>query len=44
MIDKKMMRNDPMDDKLTLYRQQVSTLFKKKKKKGFPQLLACCTH
>lgn len=26
MIDKRMMRSDPMDDKLTLYRQQVSTI------------------
>lgn len=26
LIEKKMMRNDPMDDKLTLYRQQVLTL------------------
>lgn len=26
MIDKRMMRSDPMDDKLTLYRQQVCTI------------------
>lgn len=26
LIEKRMMRNDPMDDKLTLYRQQVLSL------------------
>lgn len=29
LIEKRMMRNDPMDDKLTLYRQQVLSFFNK---------------
>lgn len=32
MIDKRMMRSDPMDDKLTLYRQQVRAFLLKKTK------------
>ncbi|XP_014904597.1 intraflagellar transport protein 81 homolog isoform X1 [Poecilia latipinna] len=34
LIEKKMMRNDPMDDKLTLYRQQASIIIRKKESKA----------
>ncbi|XP_043968694.1 intraflagellar transport protein 81 homolog [Gambusia affinis] len=34
LIEKKMMRNDPMDDKLTLYRQQASIIVRKKESKA----------
>ncbi|TWW60713.1 intraflagellar transport protein 81 homolog isoform X1 [Takifugu flavidus] len=34
MIDKRMMRSDPMDDKLTLYRQQASIISRKKESKA----------
>ncbi|CAG02472.1 unnamed protein product, partial [Tetraodon nigroviridis] len=34
MIDRRMMRNDPMDDKLTLYRQQASIISRKKEAKA----------
>uniref|UniRef100_A0A3Q2QC36 Intraflagellar transport protein 81 homolog n=1 Tax=Fundulus heteroclitus TaxID=8078 RepID=A0A3Q2QC36_FUNHE len=34
LIEKRMMRNDPMDDKLTLYRQQASIIIRKKESKA----------
>uniref|UniRef100_A0A3Q3Q4H1 Intraflagellar transport protein 81 homolog n=1 Tax=Monopterus albus TaxID=43700 RepID=A0A3Q3Q4H1_MONAL len=34
LIEKKMMRNDPMDDKLTLYRQQASIIIRRKESKA----------
>ncbi|KAJ0069063.1 hypothetical protein NL108_017229 [Boleophthalmus pectinirostris] len=34
LIEKRMMRNDPMDDKLTLYRQQASIIIRKKEAKA----------
>ncbi|XP_042276951.1 intraflagellar transport protein 81 homolog [Thunnus albacares] len=34
LIEKKMMRNDPMDDKLTLYRQQASIIIRRKEAKA----------
>ncbi|XP_072244637.1 intraflagellar transport protein 81 homolog [Leuresthes tenuis] len=34
LIEKKMMRNDPIDDKLTLYRQQASIIIRKKESKA----------
>ncbi|XP_028269658.1 intraflagellar transport protein 81 homolog [Parambassis ranga] len=34
LIEKKMMKNDPMDDKMTLYRQQVSIVIRKKESKA----------
>ncbi|KAL7392292.1 hypothetical protein ABVT39_022467 [Epinephelus coioides] len=34
LIEKRMMRNDPMDDKLTLYRQQASIIFRRKESKA----------
>ncbi|XP_076020883.1 intraflagellar transport protein 81 homolog [Genypterus blacodes] len=34
LIEKRMMRNDPMDDKLTLYRQQASIISRKKEAKA----------
>ncbi|CAL1616469.1 unnamed protein product [Knipowitschia caucasica] len=34
LIEKRMMRNDPMDDKLTLYRQQASIILRKKEAKA----------
>ncbi|KAF7656569.1 hypothetical protein LDENG_00039170 [Lucifuga dentata] len=34
LIEKRMMRNDPMDDKLTLYRQQASIIGRKKEAKA----------
>ncbi|KAM9744246.1 intraflagellar transport protein 81 homolog [Menidia menidia] len=34
LIEKKMMRNDPIDDKLTLYRQQASIIVRKKESKA----------
>ncbi|XP_037537184.1 intraflagellar transport protein 81 homolog isoform X2 [Nematolebias whitei] len=34
LIEKRMMRNDPIDDKLTLYRQQASIIFRKKESKA----------
>ncbi|XP_008333923.1 intraflagellar transport protein 81 homolog [Cynoglossus semilaevis] len=33
LIEKRMMRNDPMDDKMTLYRQQASIIFRRKEAK-----------
>ncbi|XP_061622661.1 intraflagellar transport protein 81 homolog isoform X1 [Phyllopteryx taeniolatus] len=34
LIEKKMMRSDPIDDKLTLYRQQASIIIRKKEAKA----------
>lgn len=34
LIEKRMMRNDPMDDKLTLYRQQASIIIRRKESKA----------
>uniref|UniRef100_A0A3B4THE3 Intraflagellar transport protein 81 homolog n=3 Tax=Seriola dumerili TaxID=41447 RepID=A0A3B4THE3_SERDU len=34
LIERKMMRNDPMDDKLTLYRQQASIIIRRKESKA----------
>uniref|UniRef100_A0A673BFQ5 Intraflagellar transport protein 81 homolog n=1 Tax=Sphaeramia orbicularis TaxID=375764 RepID=A0A673BFQ5_9TELE len=34
LIEKRMMRNDPMDDKLTLYRQQASIIIRRKEAKA----------
>uniref|UniRef100_A0A671X1R4 Intraflagellar transport protein 81 homolog n=1 Tax=Sparus aurata TaxID=8175 RepID=A0A671X1R4_SPAAU len=34
LVDKRMMRNDPMDDKLTLYRQQASIISRRKESKA----------
>ncbi|XP_046904575.1 intraflagellar transport protein 81 homolog [Hypomesus transpacificus] len=34
LIEKKMMRNDPMDDKLSLFRQQASIIVRKKEAKA----------
>uniref|UniRef100_A0A672I9H1 Intraflagellar transport protein 81 homolog n=1 Tax=Salarias fasciatus TaxID=181472 RepID=A0A672I9H1_SALFA len=34
LIEKKMMRNDPIDDKLTLYRQQASIITRRKEAKA----------
>lgn len=34
LIEKKMMRNDPMDDKLSLFRQQASIIVRKKESKA----------
>ncbi|KAM3868391.1 intraflagellar transport protein 81 homolog [Diretmus argenteus] len=34
LIEKRMMRNDPMDDKLTLFRQQASIIIRKKEAKA----------
>ncbi|XP_047236250.1 intraflagellar transport protein 81 homolog [Girardinichthys multiradiatus] len=34
LIEKRMMRNDPIDDKLTLYRQQASIIIRKKETKA----------
>ncbi|KAL6114709.1 ift81 [Pungitius sinensis] len=34
LIEKRMMRNDPMDDKLTLYRQQASIILRRKESKA----------
>lgn len=34
LIEKRMMRNDPIDDKLTLYRQQASIIIRKKESKA----------
>uniref|UniRef100_H2MM69 Intraflagellar transport protein 81 homolog n=1 Tax=Oryzias latipes TaxID=8090 RepID=H2MM69_ORYLA len=34
LIEKKMLRNDPIDDKLTLYRQQASIISRKKESKA----------
>ncbi|KAF3696167.1 Intraflagellar transport protein 81 -like protein [Channa argus] len=34
LIEKRMMRNDPMDDKLTLYRQQASIIVRRKESKA----------
>ncbi|XP_073322461.1 intraflagellar transport protein 81 homolog [Pagrus major] len=34
LVDKRMMRNDPMDDKLTLYRQQASIISRRKELKA----------
>uniref|UniRef100_A0A667XY96 Intraflagellar transport protein 81 homolog n=1 Tax=Myripristis murdjan TaxID=586833 RepID=A0A667XY96_9TELE len=34
LIEKRMMRNDPMDDKLTLFRQQASIIIRKKETKA----------
>ncbi|RVE68911.1 hypothetical protein OJAV_G00096240 [Oryzias javanicus] len=34
LIEKKMLRNDPIDDKLTLYRQQASIISRKKEAKA----------
>ncbi|XP_072289549.1 intraflagellar transport protein 81 homolog isoform X1 [Eucyclogobius newberryi] len=34
LIERRMMRNDPMDDKLTLYRQQASIIIRKKEAKA----------
>ncbi|XP_038126091.1 intraflagellar transport protein 81 homolog isoform X2 [Cyprinodon tularosa] len=34
LIEKKMMRNDPIDDELTLYRQQASIIMRKKESKA----------
>ncbi|KAG7222125.1 hypothetical protein INR49_016697 [Caranx melampygus] len=34
LIEKKMMRNDPMDDNLTLYRQQASIIIRRKESKA----------
>ncbi|XP_060928003.1 intraflagellar transport protein 81 homolog isoform X2 [Limanda limanda] len=34
LIEKRMMRNDPMDDKLTLFRQQASIIIRRKESKA----------
>ncbi|KAM9360323.1 intraflagellar transport protein 81 homolog [Symphorus nematophorus] len=34
LIEKRMMRNDPIDDKLTLYRQQASIIIRRKESKA----------
>ncbi|XP_040897999.1 intraflagellar transport protein 81 homolog isoform X2 [Toxotes jaculatrix] len=34
LIEKRMMRNDPMDDKVTLYRQQASIVIRRKESKA----------